>query len=225
MSEFQAYLLLGFDHITDSQGYDHILFIMALCTIYTLIDWKRVLILVTAFTIGHSATLALATMGFVYIRPDVIELLIPVTILFTAFLNLFYKAPKNSFGAKETGPSSRYPLALIFGLIHGLGFSNYLKALLGKEADIVSPLLGFNLGLEFGQLIIVFVFLLIAFIMTELFRASKLHWNLILSGIIIGMAFSLIINNPLFKNLMGQTANLETLRPESDQVAFTSFKV
>jgi len=205
MSEFLAYLQLGFDHITDSNGYDHILFIMALCTIYTLIDWKKVLVLVTAFTVGHSVTLALATMGLVSIRPDVIELLIPITILFTAFLNLFHKTPKNNFGTNETGYTSRYPLALIFGFIHGLGFSNYLRALLGKEADILSPLLGFNIGLELGQLIIVFIFLLFAFILTELFRVSKVNWNLILSGIIIGMAFSLILNNTLFKTLTGKT--------------------
>lgn len=208
MSEFLAYLQLGFEHITDSNGYDHILFIIALCTTYTLIDWKKVLVLVTAFTIGHSVTLALSTLSMISIRPDVIELLIPVTILFTAILNLFHKVPKNNFAASQKGYSSRYPLALGFGLIHGLGFSNYLRALLGKEADIVNPLLGFNVGLEAGQLIIVFIFLLIAFILTELFRLSKVNWNLILSGIIIGMAFSLIINNDLFKELLTHVANI-----------------
>ena len=205
MSEFLAYLQLGFDHITDSNGYDHILFIMALCTIYTLIDWKKVLVLVTAFTIGHSVTLALATLGYVSISPDVVELLIPITILFTAFLNLFNKTQKGNAFSSEGAYTSRYPLALTFGLVHGLGFSNYLRALLGKEAEILNPLLGFNIGLELGQLIIVFVFLLIAFIITELFRVSKLNWNLVLSGIIIGMAFSLILNNVLFKSLTGQT--------------------
>ena len=204
MSEFLAYLQLGFDHITDSNGYDHILFIMALCTTFTLIDWKKVLVLVTAFTVGHSVTLALATMGMVSIRPDVVELLIPITIIFTASLNLFIKTKKSTFGSTENYNTSRYPLALGFGLIHGLGFSNYLRALLGKEADILNPLLGFNIGLELGQLIIVFIFLLIAFIVTELLRASKPSWNLVLSGIIIGMALSLILHNALFKNLTGQ---------------------
>ena len=206
MSEFQAYFQLGFDHITDSNGYDHILFIVALCTVYTLVDWKKVIILVTAFTIGHSITLALATMGMISIRPDVIELLIPVTILITAILNFFHKTPKTYY-AKEQTYSARYPLALAFGLIHGLGFSNYLRALLGKEADILNPLLGFNIGLEIGQLLIVVVVLSIAFVMIELFRISKLKWNDILSGIIVGMALSLIINNTLFKELMGLSLN------------------
>jgi len=202
MSEFQAYLQLGFDHITDSNGYDHILFIVALCTIYTLIDWKKVIILVTAFTIGHSITLALSTMGVISIRPDVIELLIPVTILFTAILNFFHKTPKVSYVREKTF-SPRYPLALTFGLIHGLGFSNYLRALLGKEADIVEPLLGFNVGLELGQLIIVFIILAIAFLAIEILRLSKLRWNDIISGIIVGMAISLIINNELFREILG----------------------
>ena len=202
MSEFQAYLQLGFDHITDSNGYDHILFIVALCTIYTLIDWKKVIILVTAFTIGHSITLALSTMGLISIRPDVIELLIPVTILFTAILNFFHQTPKSSY-VREKTYSPRYPLALTFGLIHGLGFSNYLRALLGKEADIVQPLLGFNVGLELGQLIIVFIILAIAFVAIEILRLSKLRWNDIISGIIVGMAISLIINNELFREILG----------------------
>jgi hypothetical protein len=203
MSEFQAYLLLGFDHITDSKGYDHILFIMALCTIYTLIDWKKVLILVTAFTIGHSITLAMATMGMISIQSDIIELLIPVTILFTATLNLFHEPAKNRLALGQSNTTFRYPLALGFGLIHGLGFSNYLRALLGKEADIIKPLIGFNVGLELGQLIIVFMFLTVAFILTELVRVSKVSWNQVLSGIIFGMAFSLIINNELFISLTG----------------------
>ncbi|WP_159469303.1 HupE/UreJ family protein [Dyadobacter sp. 3J3] len=206
MSEFQAYFQLGFDHITDSNGYDHILFIVALCTVYTLVDWKKVIILVTAFTIGHSITLALATMGMISIRPDVIELLIPFTILITAILNFFHKTPKTSY-AKEQSYNARYPLALTFGLIHGLGFSNYLRALLGKEADILNPLLGFNVGLEIGQLLIVLIVLSIAFVMIELFRLSKLKWNDILSGIIVGMALSLILNNLLFKEIMGLSVN------------------
>ncbi|WP_221389977.1 HupE/UreJ family protein [Dyadobacter sp. NIV53] len=202
MSEFQAYLQLGFDHITDSKGYDHILFIMALCTIYTLVDWKKVIVLVTAFTIGHSITLALATMGIVHVNPDVIELLIPVTIVITASLNFFHKSKKNLFTLKENTFSARYPLALFFGLIHGLGFSNYLRALLGKEAAIFTPLLGFNIGLELGQLIIVVIILSIAFVMIEILRVPKINWINILSGIIIGMSLSLIINNKFFQSAL-----------------------
>jgi hypothetical protein len=201
MSEFQAYLQLGFEHITDSQGYDHILFIMALCTVYTLVDWKKVIILVTAFTLGHSVTLALATLGFVSMNPDLIELLIPITIVITAAINFSYKEKKSSFRQPSSGVNGRYLLALLFGLIHGLGFSNYLRALLGKEADIVTPLLGFNIGLELGQLIIVFIVLTIAFVLIELLRVTRLSWVHILSGIIAGMALSLIIQNEYLPTL------------------------
>ena len=207
MSEFQAYLQLGFDHITDSNGYDHILFIMALCSVYTLIDWKKVIILVTAFTIGHSITLALATTGLVSVNADWIELLIPVTIIITAILNFFYKVPVASFNRKEKTASLRYPFALFFGLIHGLGFSNYLRVLLGKEAEIFNPLLGFNIGLELGQLIIVFIVLSIAFVVIELFKVQRMNWINILSGIIVGMSLSLILNNEFFRNLAGLSVN------------------
>jgi hypothetical protein len=207
MSEFQAYLQLGFDHITDSNGYDHILFIMALCSVYTLIDWKKVIVLITAFTIGHSITLALATTGLVSVNPDWIELLIPVTIIITAVLNFFYKVPAASFNRPEKVSSLRYPFALFFGLIHGLGFSNYLRALLGKEAEIFNPLLGFNIGLELGQLIIVFVVLSIAFVIVELFKVQRMSWINILSGIIVGMSLSLILNNEFFRNLAGLSEN------------------
>ncbi|PWJ60213.1 HupE/UreJ protein [Dyadobacter jejuensis] len=207
MSDFQAYFLLGFEHITDANGYDHILFIMALCSIYTLVEFKKVFILVTAFTIGHSITLALATLNIVSIAPDLIELLIPITILMTAFANFFYKPPVFSFIQKSPKVNYRYPVALGFGLIHGMGFSNYLRALLGGEADIVYPLLGFNLGLEIGQLIIVVVFLSLSFVLVEILRVTKLTWNLIISGIIAGMAISLIFQNEYLPSLFNTAAN------------------
>lgn len=164
-------------------------------------DWKKVIILVTAFTVGHSITLAMATLGLVQVNPDVIELLIPITILITAILNFSFKEKRPVYNQKKSEFTFRYPLALIFGLIHGLGFSNYLRALLGKEANIVNPLLGFNIGLELGQLIIVFVVLSIAFVLIEILRIAKLSWVHILSGIIAGMALSLIINNEYLQSM------------------------
>lgn len=204
MTEFQAYLQLGFEHITDPLGYDHILFVIALCAIYTLRDIKKVLILVTAFTIGHSITLALATLNIINFRSDVIELLIPITILITAIINFFHKVPKTSLVSREKVSPMRYPLALIFGLIHGMGFSNYLRSLLGKESSIVEPLLAFNLGLELGQILIVLILLILAFVTIDLSKKPKQNWNLIISGIIAGMALSLILNNTLFKELIQQ---------------------
>src|SRR5690606_30408879 len=130
-------------------------FIIALCAVYLFRDWKKVLILVTAFTIGHSLTLALATTGWIRVNSDVIEFLIPVTIALTAFFNILKPKP-----SKSRGIQTNYVFALFFGLIHGLGFSNYLRALLGRESSLFEPLLAFNLGLEVGQLFIVGIFLL-----------------------------------------------------------------
>ena len=137
MSEFSLYFGLGRDHILDYiNGYDHILFVLALCAIYLVRDWKKILILVTAFTIGHSITLALATLNIISVNSDFIEFLIPLTIFITSFSNLFRK--EGSIDNSKV--QINYVFALFFGLIHGLGFSNLLRSLLGKESNIVSPL-------------------------------------------------------------------------------------
>ena len=179
------YLKLGFDHISDLKGYDHILFIIALCASYSLADWRRLLILVTAFTIGHSVTLALSALHVVNLPSGLIEFLIPCTILCTALLNIWYKP----------GPTMKwnpvYFLALFFGFIHGLGFASYFKALLGKEASIISPLLGFNLGVEIGQLCIVACILLINFMFIRFGNITQRQWNVPVS--IIAAVLSVVM--------------------------------
>ncbi|WP_020606785.1 HupE/UreJ family protein [Spirosoma spitsbergense] len=204
MDDFLIYLRLGFDHITDPRGYDHILFVIALCAVYTLQEWRQVLILVTAFTIGHSITLALATLQLIHYETALVELLIPITILVTAISNFFFRdKKKRGFpSGKLPGRSWRYGLALSFGLIHGMGFSNYLRSLLGREADIIEPLLAFNIGLEIGQLVIVTLILLIAYGLLDILKTSRLRWTLIVSGIVAGMALSLIINNAYLSDLI-----------------------
>lgn len=204
MDEFLIYLRLGFDHITDPGGYDHILFVVALCAVYTLRQWRQVLVLVTAFTIGHSITLALATLQLIHYKTALIELLIPITILITAITNFFFREPKvrTSKTYQLSSQSGRYGLALTFGLIHGMGFSNYLRSLLGRETSIVKPLLAFNLGLEIGQLFIVGLVLAVTYVILDVVRSSRLRWTLIVSGIVAGMALSLILTNDYFSELM-----------------------
>ncbi len=201
MDDFLIYLRLGFDHITDPGGSDHILFIIALCALYTLTDWQQVLALVTAFTVGHSLTLALATLRLINYRTDVVELLIPITILLTAITNFFQADPdsgKTRYKKRPTRPLwPRYLLAAGFGLIHGLGFSNYLRSLLGHQADIWQPLLAFNLGLELGQILIVTLVLGLAFGVIDLLRVRRRDWTLVVSGMVAGMAISLILANKL----------------------------
>ncbi|HEY0899445.1 MAG TPA: HupE/UreJ family protein [Sphingobacteriaceae bacterium] len=184
---FALYFELGWQHILDLQGYDHILFVAVLCGIYLIHDWRKVLILVTAFTVGHSITLALSVYNHVRFDTSVIEFLIPVTIVITAALNIFRK--NNASGNLTLS----YIMALVFGLVHGLGFSNYLKSLLGSESFIVQELLAFNIGLEIGQIVIVAGILAASFIAVQIFNVKKREWNLFLSSAILGIAFMMAL--------------------------------
>lgn len=188
MSSFQLYFRLGLQHILDIHGYDHILFVLALCAVFIPRDWRKVVILVTAFTIGHSLTLALATFKLVNVNSDLIEFLIPVTIAITAFITIL--RPKPTTGK---GLSINYIFALFFGLIHGLGFSIYLRSLLGKEASIWQPLLAFNLGLELGQLVIVGIFLLATSILVGIAGVSRKEWTLVIASMVFGVALMLML--------------------------------
>lgn len=188
MGQFELYFQLGKDHILDyKHGYDHILFIVALCAVYLMRDWKKILILVTAFTIGHSITLALSTLEVISFNQELIEFLIPVTIFITAASNIF-----RSTELSDRTTYINYGYALFFGLIHGMGFSNYLKTILGKSGNIVTPLFAFNIGLELGQIIIVSIFLIISFILVDLFTVNRRDWKMVLSAAIGGMALLLM---------------------------------
>jgi len=189
MTTFGLYLSLGIDHIADFAGYDHILFLMALCAVYSLKQWAKVLILVTAFTLGHTLTLALATMDMVRISTNLIEFLIPVTIVITAIMNIMQR----SQAADAVSHRVKYAIALFFGLIHGLGFSNYLRSLLGTEQDLILPLFSFNLGLELGQIMVVLAVLLLSFVLVNLVGMKRREWNLILSGAALGVSLILCV--------------------------------
>ena len=189
MSEFELYFSLGLSHILDSNGYDHVLFVICLCALHLSADWKKVVVLITAFTIGHSITLALATFNHMSFNVDLIEFLIPVTILITAVSNLLTKEHRIA----ERKISRNYFYSIFFGLIHGLGFSNYLKALLGDESSVVWPLFAFNVGLETGQIIIVAINMIIGFIFVSIFGVSGKDWKMIISSATGGMAFMLVL--------------------------------
>lgn len=186
MSLFEMYLRLGFQHIIDINGYDHIVFVLVLCAGYSIKQINKVLILITAFTIGHSLTLALSTLNLVNVPSDLIEFLIPATILVTALSNILpLKSSSNRF---------IYIVTLFFGLIHGLGFSNYLKELLGRESNIFTPLLAFNLGLELGQLVILGVYFLTLLLTVNLFKVRHDFWRIFVSGAAFGIALILLID-------------------------------
>ncbi len=181
---FSQYLQLGFQHIADLAAYDHILFIVALCAIYKLTEWKKVAILVTAFTIGHSATLALAALDIIRFPQAWIEFLIPVTIVATAVYNLVTHRPEKHAGEKIT-KQWNYLFALLFGLIHGMGFSNFFRALMlpGEENQLVGQLFAFNVGVEVGQLLIVAVILTVSFFVFSVLKVKQRYWNWAVSGI------------------------------------------
>lgn len=162
MSDFSLFLKLGLQHITDIAAYDHMLFLLALTASYSLKRWKSVAVVITAFTIGHSISLALAAYQVVKFPAEIIEFLIPLSIFITAAYSLY------SLKNIGTGnPKVHYPMALLFGIIHGMGFSNYLRSLLGKESSIWKPLLSFNLGIEIGQLLFVLILLGISHILVR----------------------------------------------------------
>ena len=188
MNDFRLYFEIGFRHIADFRGIDHILFVMALCLRYQFSDWRKILVLVTAFTIGHSITLALSVFNIVQYSVKWIEFLIPVTIVVTTVSNVFVK----KFVYKSKFPII-YFFALFFGLVHGLGFSSYLKSLLGTDHSVVWQLLAFNIGLEAGQLVIVLCMLLVSFIFLQILKCSRREYILYFSGGIFAIALQMAI--------------------------------
>jgi len=148
MSEFLSFVELGFRHITDLAAMDHILFLLALAAIYRPRDWRTALWVITAFTVGHSLTLALAVTGAIKLPTNVIEFLIPVTIVATCIENIVVRNPERAFWHGRYRPV----FAGVFGLVHGAGFANYLRDLFSDR--IALPLFGFNVGIELGQIVV-----------------------------------------------------------------------
>lgn len=188
MDNFIFFLKEGLFHVLDWNAYDHILFLIALVIVYDFKNWKKVLWLISLFTIGHTFSLILATYKIVLVSSNWVEFLIPVTILITAAVNVFY-ARKVS---KKTKTNANLFFALFFGLIHGLGFSSYFKLLIGTSNNKLMPLLEFALGIEFSQIIIVFIILLLGFIFQMFFRFSKRDWVIIISSIVIGVTLPML---------------------------------
>lgn len=175
MQDFLFYLQLGWEHIISKDALDHQLFILVLIAIFSFRDWKKVLILVTAFTIGHSLTLVLSALDVFRFPSDWVEFLIPCTIVFTALDNIIFS--KNEKKLIQLN----YYLALLFGLIHGMGFANSVRMMLASEQDITLPLFGFNVGLELGQIVVVAIALFIHYIFSEVLKLSNKIWIYIIS--------------------------------------------
>ncbi|MEM6708087.1 MAG: HupE/UreJ family protein [Pseudomonadota bacterium] len=188
MQPIGLYLKLGFEHISDFAGFDHMLFLVALTAVYRLSEWRRILILVTAFTVGHSVTLAWVSLSDASIPSQFIEFLIPTTILLTAVHNVLREPPDGG----SRGMGQHYAMALFFGLIHGMGFSNYFRALLMGSDSVVVPLLGFNVGIEAGQIVVVAAIVALSFVFQNLVGVKHREWNLFVSGAAFGTSLMLM---------------------------------
>lgn len=195
MSEFWIYFQIGLKHVLDIHAYDHVLFLIALAVPFSFVDWKRVVVLVTLFTIGHTMALMLSVFEIVTIKVNVVELLIPITILLTALFNLF-TAGKSS---KKESINLVFFITLFFGIIHGLGFSNYFKSILGGSASSkILPLSEFALGIEAAQIVVVFVVLVLSYIIQNVFRFSKRDWTLVMSAFVIGVVIPMIVESEIW---------------------------
>lgn len=187
MQDFSFYFKLGWEHIISADALDHQLFIAALAVLYLVSDWKKVLILVTAFTIGHSLTLALSVLDIVRFPDKWVEFLIPCTIFITALSNLFQKEFSRS------SMRINYFLALFFGLIHGMGFANTIRFMLAKDQSLLTGLLGFNVGLEAGQLVVVTLLLLLSQLVVSGLKIQRREWVIFLSAGVFSIALKMAI--------------------------------
>lgn len=195
MQEFLIYFNMGLTHVLDINAYDHILFLIALMIPYAFKDWSRVLILVSLFTLGHTLALLLSVFGVVKIQAHIVEFLIPITILVTAIFHLF-TAGKS--GKKESITFVAI-VTVVFGLVHGLGFSNYFNTIMaGTRADKLIPLLEFALGIEAAQIIVVIAVLILAYVVQTGFRFSKRDWALVMSAFVIGVVLPMILQSEIF---------------------------
>lgn len=187
MQDFMLYLKLGWEHIVSLDALDHQLFVLVLMAIFVFKDWKKILWVVTAFTIGHSITLALSVFDILRAPAKWIEFLIPLTIVITALDNILMRnKPQNLM-------QMNYFFALFFGLIHGMGFANTARMMMSKEQSILVPLLGFNIGLEVGQIAVVVVIMILHFVMLTLFRVNKKEWVMFVSSAVFALALKMAL--------------------------------
>lgn len=187
MNDIVFYFTLGWQHIISFDALDHQLFISALIVLYTLQEWKHVFILITAFTLGHSITLALSTLHIVTVPSNLVEFLIPCTIFITAAANII----KPANGLKKV--QLNYLTAIFFGLIHGLGFANALQFMLARDQSLGWSLLSFNLGLEAGQVAVVIVLLLLAHLFIFYLKVKRRYWIMIISSVVLLVSIKMII--------------------------------
>ncbi len=192
MQDFIFYLKLGWEHIISKDALDHQLFVLVLVAAYFYKDWKKILVLVTAFTLGHSITLALSVLDIIRLPSVWVEFLIPLTIVLTSLDNIIMKNKQNTL------MKMNYYLALFFGFIHGMGFANTARIMISKEQSLFLPLLGFNIGLELGQIVVVIAILIFCFILTKVFNVSRKDWVLFVSSGVFALSLKMTLERSPF---------------------------
>jgi hypothetical protein len=193
LEDFWFNVHYGINHVLDLNGYDHLLFLIVLTLPYLFKDWKRVLILVSVFTLGHTLSLVLAAYNVVSVNGKLVEFLIPLTILIVAVFNVFTTGKK----AKSEKVGVLFFSTLFFGIVHGLGFAREFKMMVGHSENKLITLLEFAIGIEFAQIIIVFLVLFVGFLMQTVFRFSKRDWIMVVSAIVIGLVIPMLLNSDL----------------------------
>ncbi len=194
LDDFWFNLQYGINHVLDINAYDHVLFLIVLTVPYMFKDWKRILLLVSVFTLGHTLSLVLATYDVVSVSANLVEFLIPVTILVAALFNVFTSGK----GAQKEKVGILFITTLFFGLIHGLGFAREFRMLVGQEDSKLLPLLTFAMGIEIAQVIIVFMVLFLGFLCQTIFRFSKRDWIIVISSIVVGLVIPMLINSEIW---------------------------
>jgi len=191
LENFWFNLQYGINHVLDINAYDHVLFLIVLSVPYIFKDWKRVLILVSVFTLGHTLSLILAAYNIVSVNGAFVEFLIPITILIVAVYNIFTAGK----GGKEGKIGILFLSTLFFGLVHGLGFAREFKMFIGPNDNKIITLIEFALGIEIAQVIIVFIVLFLGFLLQTVFRFSKRDWMMIISAIVVGLVIPMIMHS------------------------------
>lgn len=181
----------GINHVLDINAYDHVLFLIVLTVPYAFKDWKRVFLLVSMFTLGHTLSLVLSAYNVVTVKATMVEFLIPITILVVALFNVFTSGK----GAQREKVGILFLSTLFFGLVHGLGFAREFKMLLGATDNKFILLLEFALGIELAQIIVVFLVLFLGYLVQTIFRFSKRDWIMVISAIVVGLVIPMILNS------------------------------
>lgn len=190
MSNFWIYFTLGLKHLYNINAYADILFLLALTVPYEFKSWKKILLLVSLFTAGHTIALMLSIFNIVTVKVSIVAFIILILLLITALYTIISTGKSN----KKDSIVFIAILTSLFGIVHGLGFSNYFNSIVqGKPTDKLVPLFESSLGFGVSQIVVIILALLLAYVIQTLLKFSKREWILIVSSFVVGVVIPMII--------------------------------